>query len=336
VEWKEAVPEPTPEEVQKIRLPFAALNEAINAKTSPDTPLLLAHYTSVDVAEKILRKEEIWFSNPLYMNDLEEMRTGVLLGAEIFPEFAKKASETDTGFQLLTHAYNHYLSVLSNDGVLDTYVFCLSELPSGNTDGLLSMWREYGSRGNGAALVFNTQKIKYYPYSPLFILKVEYKTRQERGQIIRAHLAKWVEITRQAKLADDRLYIAAYEAFAFVKALALVTKHTGFDIEHEWRVVYDIDRDPSKYFADSRSYLVGRHGIEPKLKIKFGQEYKPAGAGEPLSTGALSDILEFLILGPSVSSPLAQKSFIRMLEQTGKAQFRDRVFSSTIPLRPSL
>ena len=39
---------------------------------------LLAHYTSIDVIEKILRSEEIWFSNPLFMNDLEEMRFGML------------------------------------------------------------------------------------------------------------------------------------------------------------------------------------------------------------------------------------------------------------------
>jgi hypothetical protein len=41
---------------------------------------LLAHYTSIDVIEKILRSEEIWFSNPLFMNDLDEMRFGMLEG----------------------------------------------------------------------------------------------------------------------------------------------------------------------------------------------------------------------------------------------------------------
>jgi hypothetical protein len=45
---------------------------------------LLAHYTSIDVVEKILRNEEIWFSNPLFMNDLEELRFGLFQGREAF------------------------------------------------------------------------------------------------------------------------------------------------------------------------------------------------------------------------------------------------------------
>jgi hypothetical protein len=47
---------------------------------------------------------------------------------------------------------------LATEAALDTYVFCLCEHDPIHMDGLLSMWREYGRKGNGAALVFNTQK----------------------------------------------------------------------------------------------------------------------------------------------------------------------------------
>ena len=47
-------------------------------------PPLLAHYTTVDTLEKILTTEELWFSNPLIMNDLNEMRFGILNGVELF------------------------------------------------------------------------------------------------------------------------------------------------------------------------------------------------------------------------------------------------------------
>jgi len=43
---------------------------------------LLAHYTTVQVLEKILTTNELWFSNPLFMNDLEEVRFGILQGNE--------------------------------------------------------------------------------------------------------------------------------------------------------------------------------------------------------------------------------------------------------------
>jgi hypothetical protein len=41
---------------------------------------MLAHYTSVENVEKVLRSDEVWFSNPLFMNDWEEMRFGIYEG----------------------------------------------------------------------------------------------------------------------------------------------------------------------------------------------------------------------------------------------------------------
>jgi hypothetical protein len=45
--------------------------------TSPDRPLHLAHYTSLEVLEKIMITDEIWFSNPLVMNDYTEVSRGL-------------------------------------------------------------------------------------------------------------------------------------------------------------------------------------------------------------------------------------------------------------------
>ena len=41
---------------------------------------LLAHYTSIGTLERIAQTGEIWFSNPLYMNDVDELRYGMGLG----------------------------------------------------------------------------------------------------------------------------------------------------------------------------------------------------------------------------------------------------------------
>jgi hypothetical protein len=45
---------------------------------------LLAHYTSIKVMENILTTSEVWFSNPLFMNDLQEMRFGLAEGTRFF------------------------------------------------------------------------------------------------------------------------------------------------------------------------------------------------------------------------------------------------------------
>jgi hypothetical protein len=327
----------TPNQIAKILESYNSLYLAIETRTSRDKPLLLAHYTSVQVVEQILKNDEIWLANPLYMNDLDEMRAGLLLGSQIFPEFAREAAGTVERATRLTQLYNHYLAHLSTEAALDTYVFCLSEHPQGDTDGRLSMWREYGSKGNGAALVVNTQNILYQPHSPIIIAKVTYKSNQEREQVLRAQLGNWANITNAAKLPDDQLYLAAYAAFGFVKSLALVTKHKGFSEENEWRAVYVTERDPLGYLKPCLDYFVGPRGVEPKLKYKFGKTYnpEPPKTGAPLTSGALTDILEFVLLGPSASSPLARAAFIRMLERNGKIAFGERVFPSTIPLRPT-
>src|ERR1700704_1456843 len=142
--------EQTQDQVNRTLQLYAGLTANIQTKTSPDTPLLLAHYTSVEVVEKILKHEDLWFSNPLYMNDLEEMRLGIFVGGQLFPKFAQAASRDADHSRRLVECFNHFMAHLDAETALDTYVFCLSEHDYNNVDGLLSMWREYGSKGKFA------------------------------------------------------------------------------------------------------------------------------------------------------------------------------------------
>jgi hypothetical protein len=137
--------------------------------------------------------------------------------------------------------------------------------------------------------------------------------------------------TRSAQLADDRLLLAAYAAFRFIKSFALVTKHNGFEEEKEWRIIYDPEFDPDKRLIDQFSYFIGPRGAEPKLKFKIAPV--PGGAFDSLS---LARLLEFVVLGPSLSSPIAKSGFSRVLRDTCLKGFEDRVYASTIPLRPTM
>jgi len=47
--------------------------------TLMDRQPYLAHYTSLEVLEKIMQHNELWFSHPFFMNDLQEMRFGIVL-----------------------------------------------------------------------------------------------------------------------------------------------------------------------------------------------------------------------------------------------------------------
>jgi len=272
------------------------------------------------------------------MNDLAEMRAGIFLGAQLFPAFANAAANTPDRATILIQAFNHYLAYLQNESVLDTYIFCLCKQKDGDTDGILSMWREYGSRGNGAALVFNAMRVSFNPTSPLLIAEVTYAKGQEREQQLKEHLNVWAQITIGLNLPNDHLYIAAYAAFLFIKLVALTTKHEGFEEEKEVRVMYIPEQDPRGYLKPHLGYHIGIRGVEPKLKYKFEQTMRTTDGQEPVGeyqTGSLNDLIEFIVLGPTVSSPLAKAAFIRMLTSIHMEQFADRVYPSTIPLRPT-
>ena len=66
----------TPDDILKLFSNLAVELDDLQflIKTHP----LLAHYTSLSVLEKILKTDELWLSNPLFMNDLEEVRFGAL------------------------------------------------------------------------------------------------------------------------------------------------------------------------------------------------------------------------------------------------------------------
>jgi Protein of unknown function (DUF2971) len=294
-------------------------------------PPLLAHYTSVSVMESILKTGEIWFSNPLFMNDLQEIRFGLTEGFAIFsdPSILDKAANTDTRRLLLQHAFSYFHEQFVNNRVIDTYVFCLSEHSKDNDDGILSMWRGYGAHGSGVALVFNAANVTEVPDSPFIVFRVKYASDFARQKLIKETLVQWAQTTNTLQLNDDKLYLASFIAFQLIKTLAIVSKHSGFQEENEWRIIYDIDRDHNNLLSNSLSYHIGERGVEPKLKYKIG--HFPGVAAPDLS---LERLLDRIILGPSVASPLAVKSVERMLETLGKPHFKSIVRASRIPMRP--
>ena len=293
-------------------------------------PPLLAHYTSIPVLEKILQEETIWLSNPLFMNDIQEMRFGLNEGARLFHNQAllRNAGGSDARALKLEELFQWYFTTYDKEFAFDTYVFCVSEHPKDDGDGLLSMWRGYGSQGNGAALIFNPGKVTLIPNSILQLATVSYASTEKRLQDLHTILQQWASITSHANLPDDKLYLAANAAFNVIKTYALTSKHSGFLEEREWRLIYQAQQDPEGLLKKFLSHHIGPRGVEPKLKLKIGP--MPGITDEKFK---LDELLHEIILGPSLSSPLAFQSVVRMLEGIGKGHLKSRLKASTIPLR---
>ena len=73
---------------------------------------LLAHYTSLETAERILKSGEIWLSNPLFMNDIEELRFGFFHGTSVFKssDAIKVVLGTESRHAKFSAALDHWLA----------------------------------------------------------------------------------------------------------------------------------------------------------------------------------------------------------------------------------
>lgn len=296
----------------------------------PNTRPLLAHYTSMQTFEQIVTKEEFWFSNPLFMNDLEELRFGMNEGATELhnSEEIKNACGKAENYEKILRSFDVLLNDFDSKHVLNTYILCFSEHKPEDNDGLLSMWRGYGNAGSGAAIVIDTGKINSYPDSPLIVGKVHYASKGERKKWISEKLASLAEVIAEHAKNEDDYFYAAWAWLHRLKSFALFTKHTGFHEEKEWRIVYMSDRDKDQIFRKYFGHLATNRGVEPKLKLPI--KPVPELNTEEIS---LSTLVDRIILGPSVSSALAANSLRQMLKTIGQDSLAERVVASEIPFR---
>jgi hypothetical protein len=275
---------------------------------------LLAHYTSVQVLESIIKNNEIWLSNPLLMNDYEEVKFGILQAEPLVLNSIEisKALQSQERNIIFTRYFKHYYDEFVNEHALDTYILCLSEHDRDDFDGLLSMWRGYGSNGNGVALVFDASKATVVDKSPFIIAQVVYATREKRVSWLQNLISKFAKILNETYIPNEKLYLAAFDLFDRIKVFSIFTKHQGFREEQEWRIVYMLNRDHDNKLEAMRNYWVGPRGIEPKLKLKL----------EPIegliSALSLTTFLDRIILGPCISSLFAKATISRMLEKLKK------------------
>jgi hypothetical protein len=292
---------------------------------------LLSHYTSVATLDAIMGNDEIWFSNPLYMNDLEELRFGMIQGATVFRHSQKlrNAFNDEQSYDHLIRHFNTLAEMFETKLAYDVYVMCFAEHQQDNNDGLLSMWRGYGAGGGGVAIVIDTKKISFTESSPLIIGAVKYATQQSRIEWIENSIAELANVIAGRTLSEDELAFIAFHWIERLKIFALFTKHIGFHEEKEWRVVYMSGRDSDDRLKGMLGYTITPKGsVEPKLKFQV----KPLGDlfGDILS---LDHIIDRIILGPTTSTVLATTSVKRMLSHHGKSSIAKKVVGSTIPFR---
>lgn len=296
----------------------------------PNQTPLLAHYTSISNFDCIIDGEELWFSNPLNMNDSDELIFGMNQGAAEFRknEALVKACGNEEVFGRLLRMFDHHFNHFDENHVLDTYISCFSRHDENDFDGSLSMWRGYGADGGGISFVIDTKEILPNEDSPIIIAPVKYATNEERVEWIKLRINQLAELLANLEKTDEVLNSIAWNWIERLKVFSLFTKHKGFEEEKEWRFVYLSDRDTQAHYSPMFGYNISDKGVEPKLKLRLDQI---PGASSSLT---LESLIDRVILGPTTSSVLSMRSVARMLEINGKGELAEKVYASSIPYRP--
>lgn len=307
------------------------LLEGSKAESSfPDYRPLLAHYTSIKTLESILRGGEIWLSNPLFMNDLEEVSFGINNGVQAIlqsSEIKSALSKEDGQYERFISTIRFFYKQFSEEHVMDTYVFCTSEHDPADKNGRLSMWRGYGTDGAGASIIFDTSRIPPIHGSPLKIDRVKYGTQEERRNWINDIILVFAKNFDGVILTDDQRLDAAFFLFERIKWLALFSKDKAFDEECEWRVVFSRGYHPYPAIESLLSYAITNRGVEPKLKLRLPLD----GVTDPTLT--LQSIISLIIVGPAHASALSVNTIKRMVQAIASPDLAERVVGSAIPYR---
>ena len=310
-----------------------ALFKANNADPSfPELRPLLAHYTTLPTFEAILKKDEIWFSHPSWMNDSDEVVRGITEAWELVPvsEDLQQACLNEHRLSKLKLGFFREISAFTRGHFRDIYIFSASEIEEDDNRGSLSMWRAYAEEGSGVAIVFDTEALKALPDSPLIIDRVRYVAPEERIHWILAQCGVLAQRIIDLQPDDARLTRLGTILAESIKLAAIFSKHIGFFEEQEWRVVYMGSRDPHDRYVPCFSYNNGPRGIEPKLKLPLRPE--PGLTSDDLS---IERIVKKVIVGPSRASDLVGSTVRRMIRQCGKSELAKHVVESDIPYRPS-
>ncbi len=288
---------------------------------------LLAHYTSIGTLERIAQTGEIWFSNPLYMNDVDELRYGMTLGLHsVRGHTGLREACPPAHYNALLDAFDTLYSGFDSDAAFDVYVFSCSEHDEGiGDDGLLSMWRGYGGDGNGVAIVFDLAPL-LQPPAPLLVRQVQYLSYAQSEAWMDRKLQRFALALQRAGGPVSAMQDAAAALFERIKLFALFTKHRGFHEEREWRVVYLRERDREELLTQQLHYTIGPRGIEPRLR------FTPGAIGEAGRGPDLRQMVRRILLGPVLATPLALRSVVRMLELHQPA-WAERVARSSTPYR---
>jgi hypothetical protein len=201
----------------------------------------LVHYTSADIALKIIKTKRLWMRNTTCMADYSEAAHGHQMLQNFFSDPAKRETFT-AALDILapgaaTEAINLFVQWLPPIR-LNTYISSIAEHEDGeDLHGRLSMWRAFGGTFARVALVF---RVPFYSGGAeelnLMFSPVAYMNQDQFHAEINAVIENIKAAADFLRTLDRQIIIA--QVFNMLLTGVTCVKHKGFEEEREWRAIY--------------------------------------------------------------------------------------------------
>ncbi len=290
--------------------------------------LKLAHYTTADSGLKIILGKTIWLRNAAVMNDFSEIEHGraclnwVLRNTQLMQRLS---AILEPHHPKLCQEVLEWLDNADLDARLFTYMTALSEHSADDEVGRLSMWRAYGGKAAGVALVMNTD---FLDADESELQSTTSPVLYGGPQQLATELLMMVEALESAP--DVVQAIPALNAksilYHSLRYAILSTKHPSFEEEQEWRVLHS-PRQISSAFIKPEPVSIG--GIA-QLVYQVPLENKP---GLNMPEIELDHLLHRVIIGPTQYPYTVAEAYDEALTRVGVKNAGDRIKISNIPLR---
>ncbi len=290
--------------------------------------LKLAHYTSAENALNIIQSKSIWLRNAAVMNDYSELEYGKTIIAEVMwnDGAAKKLKDAfnkvSEGWGNELERRRQFAPVVDRE---DVFLASLAEHDPTEQYGKLSMWRAYGGRQGGVALIFQPSILRDVGGDLRLVgSPVAYVDQQgfaNRIEELAENIERHVEVLRRCEIQGF-----ASNVFSEVQnAMTLTLKHPGFSEEKEWRLHHGFAGN----IRNIKPIVVAVRGVPQII-----QKYQFANVGDEIHTATdFATTLDSVLIGPCDHPQTVKAALANALTNAGVANANDRIVVSDIPLR---
>jgi hypothetical protein len=247
---------------------------------------ILYHYTSISTLLKILDSDPeqkicVWATHAKYFNDPYEYNLAISLLKRSLSRFEKENSKKGNKSEKLSK------KAISSFGIIAGSPFILSL--SENADDL-TMWRTYGTNGEGVAIGFDKKELQLYAESQNItntrLLKCEYR----ENAVLTGLTRYWSAVYDDINFVSGRTKISSLRLLFDISNFCFSFKKSEYKNEKEWRLCKNEMESKNIFFLEKGGVLI------PYVKHIFPKE-----------------IIKRIIVGPCVNKKMTQESIDNFL-----------------------